>query len=196
MCTQVIAASDMPGRPLLRGAEAQYRRRAGHLSRAWAKWSVDTGLAGYGRHDGTVGGYAKVPASYAVGMGGAALALRLAGRRLPSLRLNDLLLFGVATYHVAHIAAKDPVTSPLRAPFTRFEGVAGPAELRESVPGRGIKKSIGELVKRRFCLGQWVASGFTLGAVAAPRLSRFAAGVCAVAALSDGLQLVRNRLQQ
>jgi hypothetical protein len=142
-----------------------------------------------------MGGYVRVLLGYAAGVGAASMVLRLAGRRLPSLSVGDLVLFGAATHHVAHIAAKDPVTSPLRAPFTHFEGAAGPAELRESVRGRGLQKAVGELVTCPFCLGQWVATAFTLGAVAAPRLSRFAAGVCAVAALADGWQLVRHRLQ-
>src|SRR4051812_17585096 len=134
-------------------------------------------------------------AGYGVGVGVGGVVLRLARRRLPSLSVGDVLLFGVATHHVAHIVAKEPVASPLRAPFTRFVGPEGPAELRESVRGAGLTKSIGELLTCPFCLGQWVATGFTLGAVAAPRLARFAAGVCAVAALSDGLQLLRHRLQ-
>jgi len=134
-------------------------------------------------------------AGYGVGVGVAGAVLRLAGRPLPSLSVGDVLLFGVATHHVAHIVAKEPVASPLRAPFTRFVGPEGPAELREQVRGTGLRKSIGELLTCPFCLGHWVATGFTLTAVAAPRLARFAAGVCAVAALSDGLQLLRHRLQ-
>jgi hypothetical protein len=63
------------------------------------------------------------------------------------------------------------------------------------VRGRGLRKSVGELVTCPFCLGQWVATSFLFGAVAAPRVARFAAGICTVAALSDGLQLVRQRLQ-
>jgi hypothetical protein len=157
---------------------------------------VEPIATGYGRRDGALGGYARVMAGYGLGVGVAGVALRLAGRQLPSLSPGDLLLFGVATHHVAHIVAKEPVASPLRAPFTRFEGREGPAELRESARGAGLTKSIGELVTCPFCLGQWVATGFAFGTVAAPRLARFAAGVCAVAALSDGLQLLRHRLQR
>jgi hypothetical protein len=162
---------------------------------------VDTAVAvdparGYGRPDGAVAGYGRLLAGYGVGVAIAGLALRLAGRRLPSLSAGDLLLFGAATHHVAHIVAKDPVASPLRAPFTRFEGAEGPAELKESVRGEGLRKSIGELVTCPFCVGHWVATGFTIGAAASPRLARFAAGVCAVATVSDGLQLLRHRLQR
>jgi hypothetical protein len=150
---------------------------------------------GYGREDGAVAGYARVVATYVTAVGGVALALRLKGRRLPALTVNDLLLFGVATHHLAHLVAKEPIGSPLRAPFTRFEGPSGPAELKESVRGEGLKKSVGELLTCPFCLGQWIATGFAVGVAAAPRATRLAAGVCAVAAFSDGLQLARSRLQ-
>jgi len=132
---------------------------------------------------------------YLGSVGAAGVALRLTGRRLPTLGASDLVLFGVATHHVAHLLAKEPIASPLRAPFTQFEGPSGPAELKESVQGEGLSRSIGELLTCPFCLGQWVATAFTLGAVAAPRLTRLAAALCTMAALSDGLQLVRSRLQ-
>src|SRR4051794_39079661 len=88
--------------------------------------AVESAVSGYGRPDGALGGYARVVAGYGVGVGVAGAVLRLAGRPLPSLSVGDVLLFGVATHHVAHIVAKEPVASPLRAPFTRFVGPEGP----------------------------------------------------------------------
>src|SRR6266568_6180594 len=49
------------------------------------------------------------------------------------------------------LITKDPVTSPLRAPFTVFEGQEGQAELKEEVRGHGARKAVGELVTCPFC---------------------------------------------
>ena len=46
----------------------------------------------------------------------------------------------MATHKLSRIIAKDPVTSPLRAPFTTFEGTSGPAELAEEPSsGQGLR---------------------------------------------------------
>jgi hypothetical protein len=84
--------------------------------------------------------------------------------------------------------SKDSVTSPLRAPFTRYEGVSGPAELKEGVRGTGFRKAVGELLSCPFCLSQWVSTGFTFGLLTAPRATRWTASVFASLALADFLQ--------
>lgn len=114
----------------------------------------------------------------------------------PKLSAGDLALYGVATHKLARLLAKDPVTSPLRAPFVRFQGQSGEAELAEEVRGTGLQKAIGELVTCPFCLGQWVATGFTFGHVVAPRLTRIAAAVFAELTLADFLQLGFAAAQQ
>lgn len=83
--------------------------------------------------------------------------------------VGDLALVSVATHKLSRLLAKDPVTSPLRAPFTTFEGTSVEAELQEEVRGSGTRKAMGELVTCPFCLGQWVATGFVFGLVFAPR---------------------------
>ena len=51
-------------------------------------------------------------------------------------------------------------TSPLRAPFTRYEGTAGPAEVMEEVRSTGgLRHSIGELITCPFCLDVWISPG-------------------------------------
>ncbi len=76
-------------------------------------------------------------------------ALLLPGRRSATpaqawssrrIQLGDLALLSVATHKISRLLAKDPVTSPLRAPFTRFEGTSGPAELKEDVRGVGARR--------------------------------------------------------
>ena len=121
--------------------------------------------------------------------GGLALAER-AGRRIPDrVGAGDILLLGVATHKLSRLIAKDRVTSFLRAPFARYEEPSGRGELEEHARGTGMRRAIGQLVTCPFCIGQWVAGGFTVGLVAAPRPTRLAAAMFAALAISDGLQL-------
>lgn len=108
----------------------------------------------------------------------------------------DLALVGVATHKLSRRLSKDSVTSPLREPFARVVGHAGPGEVQEVPQGRGLRKAIGELVTCPFCLGQWVATGFTLGLVRAPRLTRFVATVFTTAAIGDFLQFAYAKADQ
>jgi hypothetical protein len=101
----------------------------------------------------------------------------------------DLVLLGVATHKYSRLLAKDRVTSFLRAPFVRYEGDAGPSEVSETPRGQGPQRAIGELINCPFCVGLWVASGLGVGFVAAPRVTRFLAGVGAALAVADFLHL-------
>jgi hypothetical protein len=138
--------------------------------------------------DRPLGGYAALMGVYGAAVAAGAVALGRRKRPLPDLRLVDVLLVGVATHKLARRMSKDSVTSPLRAPFTRYEGVSGPAELQEGVRGTGLRKAVGELISCPFCLSQWVATGFVFGLVAAPRATRWTASVFASLALADFLQ--------
>lgn len=132
-------------------------------------------------------------AAYAGVTGALSGAVKLSGRRLPArVPWGDLALLTVATFRVSRLLSKDPVTSPLRAPFTRFEGTSGPAELKEEVRGSGFRKAVGELVTCPFCLAQWTATAFAFGLVLAPRPTRFVAAVMTAVAGSDLLQLAYN----
>jgi hypothetical protein len=48
---------------------------------------------------------------------------------------------------------------------------------------------VGELVTCPYCLDQWVAAGFAVGYVFAPRASRLTASVFATVAIADFLQI-------
>lgn len=142
-------------------------------------------------------GYAGAMAAYGGFVLAIAGAARIAGRRLPdTVSTADLLLVTVATSKLARLLAKDPVTSPLRAPFTRYEGLSGPAELAEEVRGDGARKTVGELVTCPFCLGQWVATAFMGGLVLAPRATRQAAAVFTALFGADLLQYVYAKVEQ
>jgi hypothetical protein len=126
----------------------------------------------------------------------AGLILRARGRGLPQrMDWSDLGLLAVATFKVSRLLAKDPVTSPLRAPFTQFKGQAGEAEVSEEVIGHGPQKAIGELLTCPFCLDQWVATALTVGWLANPRLTRLVASVMAVVSAADVLQFGYGALQ-
>lgn len=122
--------------------------------------------------------------------------VRATGRELPErFSAADLALVTVATHKIARLGAKDPVTSPLRAPFTRFAGTSGEAELAEEVRGSGPRKALGELVTCPFCLGQWVATGLAFGLVLAPRPARLVASVFTALTGADVLQLLYAKTQ-
>jgi hypothetical protein len=145
--------------------------------------------------DRPLGAYAGILATYA------AAVVTLSGvaawrRKLPSgIAAGDLALFGLATHKLARTLAKDAVASPIRAPFTRYEGVSGPAELREDVRGSGWRKAMGELVTCPFCMGQWIGTGFVFGGMFFPRFTRAVAATFVVHAASDALQFGYARLE-
>jgi hypothetical protein len=143
--------------------------------------------AGYDRPDRPLAGYAAIMAGYGALLTGAATLLARRGRLPDGLRVQDGLLLAVATHKLSRTLAKDAVASPLRAPFTRFKGAAGPGEVNEDVRGEGAQKAAGELISCPFCLDQWVASAFIVGLAAAPRFTRFTAATFAVRAGADFL---------
>ncbi len=160
--------------------------QARQVERCYAHW-----------HDRPLGAFAALIGAYgAVVAAGGAIVL---GRRdaLPErLDRGDLILLSVATHKVARLVAKDPVTSPLRAPFTTYEGTSGEAELAESVRGTGMRKAFGELVTCPFCVGQWVATGLAVGFVLAPAPTRWTCSVFTALTLADFLQLEYAAAQQ
>ena len=151
-------------------------------TRAAARISDD-----YDRADRPLGGYLAIMAGYGALMIGAA-ALLARDKRLPDgVRLADGALLAVATHKLSRTLAKDAVASPLRAPFMKFKGPAGPGEVNEDVRGEGLQKAAGELISCPFCLDQWVASAFVVGLAVAPRFMRFVASTFAVRAGADFL---------
>ncbi len=140
--------------------------------------------------------YAALVAAYGTVLAG---LLAFAGRRggLPEhLAFHDLVLAAVATQKVSRLVAKAPVTSPLRAPFTRYKGTSGPSQLEEEVRGEGARHALGEFVSCPFCLSQWVATGFVFGLALSPRATRLIASIFATVAASDLLQFAYSRAQQ
>lgn len=109
---------------------------------------------------------------------------------------RDLALIGVATHKISRLVAKDTVTSPVRAPFTRFQKSSEASEVEEQPRGHGAQHAIGELISCPFCTSQWVATVLCFGLALAPRPTRFAAGLFTTVSISDALQFAFARAQR
>ncbi|WP_305789276.1 DUF1360 domain-containing protein [Symbioplanes lichenis] len=137
-------------------------------------------------------GYAATMGAFGALAATVAATARLTGRQLPERPATaDVVLISIATHKLSRLIAKDSITSPLRAPFTRYAEPAGSGELNEEVRDEGstLRHSIGELVSCPFCLAVWVATGLTSGLVFAPRFTRLAAMTFTAVAASDFLQM-------
>jgi hypothetical protein len=134
--------------------------------------------------------YLGIMGAYGALFGSALYALHRNGRDLPeTVGAGDIALIALATQKLARVIAKDKITSPLRAPFTRFEEPAGHGEVSEQPRGRGLRKAVGELLGCPYCLGTWITGSFTLGLVGAPRVTRLVATLFATQAIADGVQI-------
>lgn len=144
-----------------------------------------------------LGGYVLVMALFAALVAGAAGLARASGRRLPDLGPFDLLLIVAGTHKLSRTLSKDAVTSPLRAPFTTYKAPGGPGEVVEEVRDTGqLRHAIGELISCPFCLDMWIATGFALGMVFAPRFTRLVAFAFAAVTGADFLQFAYAAAQQ
>lgn len=145
-----------------------------------------------------LGGYVVVMAVFAAVVTGAAGIAAVARRPLPDgFSAGDLLLLVAGTHKLSRTISKDAVTSPLRAPFTTFSDTGGPAEVMEEVREAGsLRHSVGELLTCPFCLDLWIATGFALGLVFAPRVTRMVLATFSAVAGADFLQLAYAGAQQ
>jgi hypothetical protein len=162
--------------------------------RAWAREQAKTYANGDER---PLGGYLALISIYSTGTLGAGELIRRFGRRPPD-RVSpwDVVQLSAATHKISRIIAKDPVISPFRAPFTTYEGVSGPSELKEEVRGHGFQHAVGELLTCPMCLAQWIATGLSVGLVLAPSTTRLAMSTFAAVSGADFLQHLYVRLQQ
>ncbi|MBN6053748.1 DUF1360 domain-containing protein [Nonomuraea sp. RK-328] len=145
-----------------------------------------------GEHDRPLGGYLRILTVYGGAVAAAAGLAALTGRKMPEqVGVLDLALMAGCTHKMSRLIAKDPVTSPLRAPFTRYEGTSGPAELKEEP-----RNSVGEMLSCPFCLAQWTATAYAAGLVLAPRFTRLAGATMTAVAISDWLQLAYAKLMR
>ncbi|WP_308368712.1 DUF1360 domain-containing protein [Streptomyces sp. ISL-36] len=103
----------------------------------------------------------------------------------------------MATFRLSRLLSKGVVTSPLRAPFTRFKEAAGPSEVTEEPRTEsGVRGTVGALVTCPFCVGVWVATTLTGAQLLWPREVRVVTGALTVLAGADALQLAYSALGQ
>src|ERR1700712_4597122 len=182
------------GRAMGSGALSDGVQRIGAPVRRWATTQKREYTRGEER---PLGGDLGAMGVYAGLVAAGAAAVRASGRTLPErIPPGDALLLTVATFRLSRRIAKDPVTSPLRAPFTAFQGASGHAEVAEEVREHGgVKHAVGELLTCPFCLAQWVGTAFVFGYATAPRATRLAALTMTTVAGSDVLQFVYDAIQ-
>jgi hypothetical protein len=130
-------------------------------------------------------GYAVTLAVFTVGF--ALLMRRIARRKGYAPKLSDVVLVGVGTHKLTRIVAKDFVTAPLRAPFTRRAEHEGGGEVHDVPRGDALRHTFGTLVSCPYCLGPWVGAAFMAALIMRPRETRFTTGVLAAVAISDFL---------
>jgi hypothetical protein len=147
------------------------------------------------RHDSRATGYLAAMTVFGSGVLGAAGLHRARASHLPAAYAShDLVLGALATHKFTRLLAKDAVTTPVRAPFTTFEGAAGSAEVNES-PKDGHLHTVGELLTCPFCLAPWVSTAYVVTLGLSPRLARAWAAVFSVVAGSDFLQHAYARVR-
>ena len=142
-----------------------------------------------------LGSFLALMAAYGAATGALGLAVKRRGvpERLP---LGDLLLLGVATAKLSRLISRDRVTSPLRAPFTEFDEFANASEVEEAPRGSGLRLALGELVTCPYCLAQWVGTGLLGGLLLKPRETRLVAGLFAMLAVNDAVQVGHEHLMK
>ncbi|MEV6614975.1 DUF1360 domain-containing protein [Streptomyces sp. NPDC051051] len=146
-------------------------------------------------HERPLGGYLAAMAGFGAYTAAWATAVRLRRRPLPDRPEPwDVILTAVATFRLSRLLSKASVTSPLRAPFTRYVGPQGPAELHEEARADDGEGAVGELVTCPFCVSVWVASTLTAGQLFWPRGTRTAMGALTALAGADALQLAYGAL--
>jgi hypothetical protein len=168
--------------------------RAVAQGRRWARTQQDQYTHGEPRPlKGLLGAMSVYTGLTAAGVA----AVRAARKELPTrVPLGDAVLLTTATFRLARTVAKDPVTSPLRAPFMTYRGTSGEAEVAEEIREHGgWKHSVGELVSCPFCLAQWIGTALVFGYVTAPRATRMAALTMTMVAGADVLQFVYDAVQ-
>jgi len=136
-----------------------------------------------------VGGYAILLIVFQFMVALIAALLMKSRKRLPEqIPTQDLALMSVATFKLSRLITKDKVTAAVRAPFTRYQEDAGPAEVSEQARGGGLRRAVGELLACPYCIAQWIATVLVATYVWQPPLARTVASLFAVVTGSDYLQ--------
>lgn len=155
-------------------------------------------LSGYSPDDEQpLRSYGLLMSVFALLAGAFATWFRRSGRELPDrIAAGDLALVTVASHKAARLIAKDRVTSPLRAPFTRYEGDAGPGEVSERPRGSGLRYVVGEMLVCPYCLGMWISAALVAGLLVVPRTTRWVCSVLVAFFGSEMLQIAYKKAEE
>ena len=140
--------------------------------------------------------YGAMSAVFGSAFVGGLVAARRAGRPLPQLSATDIVVTGLATQKLSRLLTKEKATSFLRAPFTTYQEPKGFGEIEEAARGDGLQRAVGELLICPYCIAQWVAAAFTVGHVAAPRLTRLLTAMWAAHAVADAVQIAYSAAEK
>lgn len=118
--------------------------------------------------------YAAIIAVYLALFG---LIAAMLGRKPEALRkappARDLAMLGVATYRLSRLISYDRVTSILREPFVEsgvgYEQIEG---TQEEPKGRGLQRSLGQLLNCSWCVSVWAGTFNTTLYTFFPRIGR------------------------
>jgi hypothetical protein len=95
-----------------------------------------------------------------------------AERRLEKMSSFDLALLGLSTFRLGRLVSYERVFEPIRSLFTEtVQDEFGAGETVEP-KGKGIQKSLGELISCPICSGTWIAAGLVYGMQLLPRPTR------------------------
>jgi len=135
------------------------------------------------------GSYALITGVYAALLGWAANRVS----RDPELLIQspptrDLILLGLASFHLSRVVAYDKVTSVYRLPFVEEgKGPLHPEGTQEQARGSGMQLAIGQLLTCSPCLSAWAGALSVCLYTLSPRVGRLVMLVMAVSGMSQFL---------
>jgi hypothetical protein len=163
-------------------------RRERNLSDLSDKVASQDVFEGYGGRNESLYSYSALMGVFGLIFALFLLLCRVTGRPIPErIEARDIALLGMAAHKMSMVGSQDAITSPLRAPVTEIQEKESPKNVVEKPRGEGLRRSVGELLVCKFCLGVWLASFLTYGLVLVPRLTRLIATLFAVVTVSDYL---------
>lgn len=131
------------------------------------------------------GHYALINLTYLSLLGGAvALARRREREGEEAIPGRELPVLGMATFALAHVLAKEKVSTWIREPFVEESAERRPVRAE----GSGLRHAVGELLTCTRCVGGWCALGLVGLRVASPRAGKTVSAVLATAGLNNVMQ--------
>lgn len=97
---------------------------------------------------------------------------------------RELPVLGMATFALAHVLAKEKVSTWIREPFVEESGDHRPMRPE----GSGLRHAVGELITCTRCVGGWCALGLVGLRIGSPRAGKTVSAVLATAGANNVMQ--------